>query len=308
MRGNGVGPCCVQQHQRDKHHKSRAKKKTHDAISQAATSFAKDFERKHLPLEPPPAEEGAERGGRGDVGRWEVAQLEMLVRCLPVAGEAGRCTTAATEKNVETDADSGGADTSACLKKELGLRLPGIVHQWSAASLPLMASSFTDTVSGFTRLSSGGGCREVVPRWERLHMGLTEEKAFRLGVTVPEPSPREQLRQRMRFDVSKEELWNAAPPVTFNHCEFPAIVQRASSSPRGSHYEYFARRCPLQCPAKREAMKLRAAVGKITGLAPRSGGVDGSTPGESIMISLEDHSGNYWAARPGLQPPSKGEL
>lgn len=112
-----------------------------------------------------------------------------------------------------------------------------------------------------------GDNEEFVPRWERLHMGLTERDAMALGVTVPRQSVTQRAKQRLQAMILPEEVRMAAPVVALP--PFPPIAARKGGRPEQTHYEYFARRCPLESPLKRAHMQQIATTGRRCGNQPQ---------------------------------------
>lgn len=212
----------------------RTAKKQHQQhkMGKVNTDYAMEFEDKHIPLE-------RERQGSISGGKWEAEQIDQL-------DQPGQMHT------LEVFDALGNAHppSGSC----------------SARGLISAGGVITDSVISSTRtLSSNVGSigKENVCRWDRLHYGLTEGEARELGVLAGQPSSRELALQRVHTAVHPEELFSAQPPVAITACTFPPITERnAEKALPGSHYEYFAKRCPLQNPSHRAVMERRATSGR----------------------------------------------
>mmetsp|Transcript_10217 Transcript_10217/g.21634 ORF Transcript_10217/g.21634 Transcript_10217/m.21634 type:complete len:248 (+) Transcript_10217:133-876(+) len=141
-------------------------------------------------------------------------------------------------------------------------------------SSPLTSQSCSTWMTQSTSISTLVSSRMVASTWQRMHMGLTEDAAIALGVTVACPSPKQQAWQRIRQPVFSDELCASGPPVPLAPGELQPVVKRGRS-PNGSHYDFFRRYNPLQSPIKRHAMERRAQMGRQHAMAISSYVTDG---------------------------------
>mmetsp|Transcript_40459 Transcript_40459/g.104715 ORF Transcript_40459/g.104715 Transcript_40459/m.104715 type:complete len:149 (-) Transcript_40459:42-488(-) len=117
------------------------------------------------------------------------------------------------------------------------------------------------------------------PRWDRLHLGLTEVSAIELGICVPTQTLKQCLDRRVSAPVADEEMESIGPPKPLQPSAFPPIVERGSAHPSRSHYEYFARKCPLTNASSRATNQHRAKMGRrmadaLVGVMPMESGHD----------------------------------
>mmetsp|Transcript_58521 Transcript_58521/g.163191 ORF Transcript_58521/g.163191 Transcript_58521/m.163191 type:complete len:257 (-) Transcript_58521:119-889(-) len=196
------------------------------------TNFAEDFDRKNIPLE------NSRELAQGETP-WEECQFNAYV-AIPATelehnqGEAVdvQVTPAAVQlPMIHTPREQPPSCTEECPRRGIGEGPDTAPSSW------------------------------LVLRWDRLHLGLTEAEALENGVVKQRPSTRERVRQRLQNPVPPEELHAATAPLPIDKCAWPPIAQRCTrTSPKTSHYEFFARHCPTEPPRNRLFMEQRVVT------------------------------------------------